>query len=154
MKYYIKLLIVLNLCCFFSYSQPKNFKKNIPIDSYSRGKLSLLNYKFKNGVNYYYLTNQKTKLKRNVYSNEKNSNLNNLVFIFKSDTMRLNIKYSFRDDLELKIKNFNFIKGNYNINLYEYVNEKIKKLTEIEFPFVIENFPNDCLAYKKQEIEK
>ncbi|ELY2018682.1 hypothetical protein SL053_002613 [Flavobacterium psychrophilum] len=61
--------------------------------------------------------------------------------------MRLNIQYKIRDDLELEIKNFNFLKGNYDIDLYNYVKEKTKNKSEIKLPFVIENFPKDCLNY-------
>lgn len=147
MKKNAQLLMFLLFSSLFLYSQPKSSKKNIPVKKYSEGKLYLLKYKYDNGANYYYLTTEKTKFKRSVYTNEKNDTLQNLIFILKKDTMRLNIQYKIRDDLELKINNFNFLKGNYNIDLYNYVKEKTKNMSEIKLPFVIKNFPNDCLEY-------
>lgn len=148
MKNKIILLIVLIFNSFFSYSQPTSVRKNISVREYCDGNLHLKKYEYKSNINYYYLTTESSELKRNIYSSSKNGSIRNLVFVLQKDSMRLNLQYQIKDDLELEIKNLNFIKGDYDINLHEYVKDKTENMSEIKLPFIIENFPDDCVNYK------
>lgn len=148
MKSRIILSVIIIFSNLFMYSQPRTGRKSIPIRSYCNGKLFLLKYKYDNDVNYYYLTEAKTNYNRSINTIENNRSIRNLIFISKNDTMRLNIVYPPRDNLGLEIKNLNFLKGDYDIDLYHYMQDKAKKMFEIKLPFIIENFPDDCMNYK------
>lgn len=72
-------------------------------------------------------------------------------FIYKNDTMRVKIVlpeyYKLRD---IKIEKFNFIKGNYTIDMLQYIEEK----HDVKYGYLIINdFPEDCLPYRKEEKE-
>jgi len=72
-------------------------------------------------------------------------------FIYKNDTIRLKIvlrKYYWLADI--KIKHFNFVKGNYIIDMLRYIEEK----HDSRYGYlIINNFPEDCLPYRIEEKE-
>ncbi|PAM92759.1 hypothetical protein B4N84_21755 [Flavobacterium sp. IR1] len=72
-------------------------------------------------------------------------------FIYENDTMRVKLVlpeyYNLRD---IKIKKFNFIKGNYTIDMLQYIKEK----HDAKYGYlIINNFSEDCLPYRKEEKE-
>ncbi|MBS7230530.1 hypothetical protein KHA90_05800 [Flavobacterium psychroterrae] len=68
-------------------------------------------------------------------------------FIYKKDTMRVKIILPKYYRLEyIRIKKFHFVKGNFSIDLLEYIKKNRKNGC-----FIINNFPEDCIAYKKEE---
>lgn len=74
------------------------------------------------------------------------------IFIYKKDTMRVKIVLPKYYKLEyIKIKKFNFVKGNFTIDLLQY----IKKMNSSKYVYcTINNFPEDCIPYRKKEEDK
>ncbi|EKT3967464.1 hypothetical protein NTJ12_002555 [Flavobacterium psychrophilum] len=74
-------------------------------------------------------------------------------FIFKKDTMSIKIiSPEYKNGLgSIFIKNLNFKKGKFIIDLFEYV-----KITNMKSKgdFEIDNFPEDCMAYRKEDDAK
>lgn len=72
-------------------------------------------------------------------------------FIYNKDTMRVKVILRKYYNLEgITIKKFNFIKGNYTIDLLKF----IENTDNIEYGnLIINNFPEDCLPYRKGEKE-
>jgi hypothetical protein len=72
------------------------------------------------------------------------------IFIYKKDTMRVKIILPKYYDLgNIHIKKLNLIKGNFTIDFLEYVKQTKKQ--KIYNSYQIDNFPEDCLAYRKEE---
>ena len=72
------------------------------------------------------------------------------IFIYKKDTMRVKIILPKYYDLSnIQIKKLNFTKGNFTIDFLEYVKQTKKQ--KIYNNYQIDNFPEDCLANRKEE---
>ena len=65
-------------------------------------------------------------------------------FIYKKDTMQIKLLFDEYSYYQISINKLLFKKGSYIIDLKKCVEEK---------GFVIENFPCDCMAYRKEEKE-
>ncbi len=71
--------------------------------------------------------------------------------VHNKDTMSIKIicpKYHVDGPESIALKRINFVKGEYIINLYEYIKKiNIQNLGYYE----IDNFPEDCIAYRKED---
>jgi hypothetical protein len=72
------------------------------------------------------------------------------VFIYKKDTMRLKIIMPIYYKLEyIHIKKLNFKKGDFTIDFLEYITKTNKQ--KILGSFEVDNFPEDCMTYRKEK---
>ncbi|PAM92760.1 hypothetical protein B4N84_21760 [Flavobacterium sp. IR1] len=145
----VTLLLMSFLNCF---SQP-GMRRNatIQIQSMFKGEKQL----FKKGdgsiqFNRIYLESEKGMVYVGISTiGDEKDNYDN--FIYKNDTMRVKLVLPEYYRLwNIKIKKFNFIKGNYTIDLLKF----IENTDNIEYGnLIINNFPEDCLLYRKEEKE-
>ncbi len=99
-----------------------------------------------------YLTNKKG-LKDVWIHTTENSDEDSDVFIYKKDTMRLKIIMPLYYKLEyIHIKKFNFKRGNFTIDFFEYITKTNKK--KILGSFEVYNFPEDCMDFRIKDNAK
>ncbi|EKT3967520.1 hypothetical protein NTJ12_002616 [Flavobacterium psychrophilum] len=77
----------------------------------------------------------------------------NDIFIYKKDTMRVKIVLPKHYDLGyIRIRKFNFKKGNFTIDFLEYITKTKKQI--IYNSYEVDNFPEDCITYRKENQTK
>lgn len=101
-------------------------------------------------------------IKNNNYFIEKKRGINNMVLltifdkgdylkiIYDRDTMQIKLLYHKYDPLEINIKNLHFAKGKFTIDLYSCIKKEVQNTDTIALPFILKNFPCDCVNYIKK----